>query len=153
MKKTIIGIIIAVLSGAFLAKLTFDAYENVDVKHVISYDTSVYTLKYGTYDSVDDMINSISDFERYIYIESDDEINVYIGVAKTEDSIKKIKDIYDSKNIDSTIETINIDNDEFIQNLNEYEKLLEVTDDENSLLIIENQILSCYEDLMVNDDE
>ena len=39
----------------------------------------------------------------------------------------------------------------FIQNLNEYEKLLSATDDEASLLIIERQILSCYESVVQND--
>ena len=37
------------------------------------------------------------------------------------------------------------------QNLNEYEKLLSATDDEASLLIIERQILSCYESVVQND--
>ena len=50
-----------------------------------------------------------------------------------------------------TITKVKIDNDEFIQNLNEYEKLLSATDDEASLLIIERQILSCYESVVQND--
>ena len=49
------------------------------------------------------------------------------------------------------IKKVKIDNDEFIQNLNEYEKLLSATDDEASLLIIERQILSCYESVVQND--
>ena len=43
------------------------------------------------------------------------------------------------------------DNEEFIQNLNEDEKLVSASLDEKSLLIIEKQILSCYEELMVNE--
>ena len=150
MKKTIIGIIIAILAGVLLAKLTFDKYEKVDTKNVISYDDEVYMLKVGSYDSVDEMQRSALDFERYIYIEKEDKVTVYIGIAKTLDNIEKIKKIYDDKNVKTTIENVTINNDEFIQNLNEYEKLLDVTEDANSLLIIENQILSCYEDIMVN---
>lgn len=150
MKKTIIGIIIAILAGVLLAKLTFDKYEKVDTQNVISYDDEVYMLKFGTYDSVDEMERSALDFERYIYIEKENKVTVYVGIAKTLDNIEKIKKIYDSKNVKTTVETVSINNDEFIQNLNEYEKLLDVTEDANSLLIIENQILSCYEDIMVN---
>lgn len=152
MKKTIIGIIIAILAGVLLAKLTFDKYEKVDTKNVISYDNEVYMLRVGTYDSVDEMQRSALDFERYIYIEKEDKVTVYIGIAKTRENIEKIKNVYDDKNVKTTVETVTINNDEFIQNLNEYEKLLDVTEDANSLLIIENQILSCYEDIMVKDE-
>ena len=150
MKKTIIGIIIAILAGVLLAKLTFDKYEKVDTKNVISYDDEVYMLKVGSYDSVDEMQRSALDFERYIYIEKEDKVTVYIGIAKTRENMEKIKNVYDDKNVKTTIENVTINNDEFIQNLNEYEKLLDVTEDANSLLIIENQILSCYEDIMVH---
>ena len=44
------------------------------------------------------------------------------------------------------------ENEEFIENLNEYEKLLKATDDYKSLLIIENQILSCYMNLVVDNE-
>ncbi len=150
MKKTIIGIIIAILAGVLLAKLTFDKYEKVDTKNVISYDDEVYMLKVGSYDSVDEMQRSALNFERYIYIEKEDKVTVYIGIAKTRENMEKIKTVYDDQNVKTTIENVTINNDEFIQNLNEYEKLLDVTEDANSLLIIENQILSCYEDIMVN---
>lgn len=150
MKKTIIGIIIAILAGVLLAKLTFDKYEKVDTKNVISYDDEVYMLKVGSYDSVGEMQRSALDFERYIYIEKEDKVTVYIGIAKTRENMEKIKNVYDDKKVKTTIENVTINNDEFIQNLNEYEKLLDVTEDANSLLIIENQILSCYEDIMVN---
>lgn len=152
MKKTIIGIIIAILAGVLLAKLTFDKYEKVDTKNVISYDDEVYMLRVGTYDSVDEMQRSALDYERYIYIEKEGKVTVYIGIAKTRENIEKIKNVYDDKNVKTTVETVTINNDEFIQNLNEYEKLLDVTEDANSLLIIENQILSCYEDIMVKDE-
>lgn len=152
MKKTIIGIIIAILAGVLLAKLTFDKYEKVDTKNVISYDDEVYMLKFGSYDSKDEMQRSALDFERYIYIEKEGKVTVYIGIAKTRENIEKIKNVYDDKNVKTTVETVTINNDEFIQNLNEYEKLLDVTEDANSLLIIENQILSCYEDIMVKDE-
>lgn len=150
MKKTIIWIVIAIVSGALLGKFTFDKYENIDTLNVISYDNYVYMLKYGTYETLDKMTNSIIDIDRYIYIEKENNVTAYIGIAKTKDSITKIKNIYDKKNINTNIVKIKIDNEEFIQNLNEYEKLLVATEDEKSLLIIENQILSCYESVVVN---
>lgn len=151
MKKTFIWVLIALLSGALLGKFTFDRYKNIDTMNVISYDKEIYMLKYGTYDSLDDMSNKITNVDRYIYIEKDNKVTAYVGIAKNLENANKIKDIYSAKNIKVTVVKETIDNEEFIQNLNEYEKLLEASDDEKSLLIIEKQILSCYEEVVVND--
>lgn len=150
MKKTFIWVLLALLSGALLGKYVFDRYEKVDIKNVISYDNELYFLKYKDYSSEDDMAEDMSDFDRYIFINQDGVVTSYLAIAKTKVNILKIKDIYSSKNINLEVKKISIDNDEFIQNINEYEKLLDAVDDEKSLLIIENQILSCYEDVVVN---
>lgn len=152
MKKTIIWIIFALVSGALLGKFTFDRYEKIDTRNVISYDNYVYMLKYGTYESEDEMGNKVTDVDRYVFIATDNKVTAYVGISKTKESLSKVKNIYDKKNVDLTIEKVKIDNDEFIQNLNEYEKLLVATDDEKSLLIIEKQILSCYESVVVNNE-
>lgn len=142
----------ALLSGALLGKFTFDKYEKIDTMNVISYDNYVYMLKYGTYSSQDEMTDKVINVDRYVFIEKDKKVTAYVGMSKTKESLTKIKKIYDNKNINVTIEKVKIDNDEFIQNINEYEKLLVATEDEKSLLIIENQILSCYESVVVNDE-
>ena len=146
MKKTIIWVLFALLSGALLGKITFDRYEKID-----SYNNYVYMLKYGSYKTVDDMTNKITNIDRYVYITDENKTTAYISISKTKENLNKIKKIYDAKKIKTTIAKVKIDNDEFIQNLNEYEKLLSATDDEASLLIIERQILSCYESVVQND--
>lgn len=150
MKKTIIWVLIALVSGAFLGKLTFDRYEKLDLQNVISYDNYVYLLQYGTYDSQDEMSDNVTNVDRYIYIEKENKVYAYVGITKKEETANKVKKIYDNKGIELSVVKERIDNDEFIQNLNEYEKLLDATEDEDSLLIIEKQILSCYESVVVN---
>lgn len=152
MKKTIFLVILALASGAFLGKFTFDKYENLNVENTIKVDNNVYALLIGAYDNKEDMKDSITNIDRYIYLSLNGEIKAYVAISSTKSNIQKIKKIYDDKNINLKIEKINISNDEFIQNLNEYEKLLSVAEDEKSLLIIENQILSCYEELVIKDE-
>lgn len=152
MKKTIIWVLIALVSGALLGKLTFDKYENIDLQNVISFNNEVYMLKYGTYSTVEEMQASVTKVERYVYIEKTGEVSAYVAISTTNKNINKIKDVYSSKGITLSVEKVTINNDAFIQNLNEYEKLLEVAEDENSLLMIQNQILSCYEDEVVKDE-
>ena len=149
MKKNILCIILAIISGSILGKMTFGRYEKIDVKNVIKLNNNVYMLKYGTYNSKEDMKENIVDIQRYIYIQKDNKYNVYVAVAKNKESINKLKKIYSK---DYEIEKINISNNEFIQNLDEYEKLIKTTNDIETLNVIENEILSCYEKMVVNDE-
>lgn len=152
MKKTILWILLAGISGIILGRLTFNKYENLTVENTIKLDDGVYMLKYGIYDSFDLMINDMSSIERFVYIKENEKYKVYIAISKSMDNINKIKKIYDNKNNNLEIEQVNIDNNEFILNLDEYEKLLDACEDEKSILIVVNQILSCYEKLVSNDE-
>ena len=152
MKKTILWILLAGISGIILGRLTFNKYENLTVENTIKLDDGVYMLKYGIYDSFDLMINDMSSIERFVYIKENEKYKAYIAISKSLDNINKIKKIYDNKNNNLEIEQVNIDNNEFILNLDEYEKLLDACEDEKSILIVVNQILSCYEKLVSNDE-
>ena len=152
MKKTMFWIILALASGSLLGKYTFDTYENIEVSNVISINDKVYMLKYGTYGNIEQMVDEITDIDRYIYIEEENKVTAYIGIATTKENINKIKSIYDKKGIITSVQKLTISNDEFIQNLNEYEKLLSATEDDTSLIIIQKQILSCYEELVANNE-
>lgn len=152
MKKTILWTFIALISGAFLGKFTFDKYDNLNVKQVANLDNSVYMLKYNTYLSEDEMSNDLKTLDRYIYIVKDNKYYVYLAITKTLDNANKMLNLYTLKNIKLQIEKVSLDNDEFISNLNEYEKLLSATEDEKSLLIIQRQILACYTSLVVKDE-
>lgn len=152
MKKTILWILLAGISGIILGRLTFNKYENLTVENTIKLDDGVYMLKYGIYDSFDLMINDMSSIERFVYIKENEKYKAYIAISKSMDNINKIKKIYDNKNYNLEIEQVNIDNNEFILNLDEYEKLLDACEDEKSILIVVNQILSCYEKLVSNDE-
>lgn len=149
MKKIVLCSILAIISGGILGKITFDRYGKLNVNPVIKLDKNVYMLKYDTYKTKEDMLNNTSNLERYIYIEKDNKFYVYVAVAKTMDSINKLKNIYSG---DLKVEKVNIKNDGFIQNLDEYEKLLKSTYDTDSLKVIENEILSCYEKWVVNNE-
>ena len=152
MKNTIIWIMLALISGVVLGKMTFNKYKKVDSVSVMKDDSEVYMLKYATYSNEDEMYDNTVGIDRYIYIQDGNKITVYITITKTKENAEKMKKVYLNKNINSSIVKVNIDNTEFIQNLTEYEKLLSATDDDKSLLIIENQILSCYEQVVVEDE-
>lgn len=150
MKKTFILIIIAISSGLLLGKYTFDRYYEFNAQEVFDYENNVYMIKYGTYNSYDEMINNTIDLNRYVFVNDNNLYTVYISITKTLGNAKKILTIYNKKYNDLEIEKVPISNDEFIQNLTEYEKLLDASFDEKNLAIVQNQILSSYEKLVNN---
>ena len=152
MKKTLYWIFIAILSGIILGYLTFDRYDDLNVRNVIKLDEGVYMIKYGTFYDEDEMFDNVKEVNRYIYINEGNKYDAYIAISKSYENISRILDIYKDKIKNLTIEKVNINNDEFIQNLDEYEKLLTAADTDDSLLIIENQILSCYEKLVLSNE-
>ena len=152
MKKYFLWIMFALVSGSLLGKVTFDKYKKLEVENTFKVDTNIYALKYKSYSSIEEMKDDMTFLDRYIYIQNENIITVYVALSKEEENIDKINDIYKKKDIKLIKESIIINNEEFIQNLSEYEKLLAATDDEKSLLIIENQILSCYEKLVVENE-
>lgn len=152
MKKTFLWIFVALVSGAFLGKITFDKYDSLEIQNVINFNNKIYMLKYGTYANLDEMHDDVTKVDRYVYIEENNRVTAYVAASTTKKNANKIKDIYNSKNINLTVEKVTINNEEFIQNLNEYEKLLDATIDEKSLLIIQNQILSCYDAVVANNE-
>ena len=84
-----------------------------------------------------------------VYIKKNNGYTVYTAISKTRENIDKINKLYDNKYI---IQKVNVPNDEFIQNLDEYEKLLTLANDKETIMVIENQILSCYEKMVVNNE-
>lgn len=152
MKKTIMWTLIALASGAILGKVTFDRYENLEVQKTANMDDKIYMLKYGTYSSEDEMAEKLKKIDRYIYIEKNGKYSAYLGATVSSLSADKIVNLYILKGIKLKKEKVLINNEEFIQNLNQYEKLLTATDDEKTLIIIEKQIMSLYEQTVVEDE-
>ena len=149
MKKIILSIFLAILLGAILGKITFDKYDQNNIRKVIKLDDNLYMLKYSSYKSYDDMVKGTYEFDRYVYIKKNNGYTVYTAISKTRENIDKINKLYDNKYI---VQKVNVSNDEFIQNLDEYEKLLTLANDKETIMVIENQILSCYEKMVVNNE-
>ncbi len=150
MKKNILLILVALISGGLLGKFTFERYEALETKNVSASNQYLYFLRYGVYDSYDKMSASVNDVERFIYIQTNDSFEAFVGVTKSKKSALKIVNAFKEKGIDTKIIKKEMYSDEFIMSLNEYEKLILATDDPNGLLMVEKQILAKYEELVVN---
>ena len=152
MKKLFFLTIIAMISGFFLGKYTFRLYEKKDsnIVEVSNESSYVYMMKIGSYSDKNNMISELSNVDKYIYSISDGIYNAYVGITFSKKSAKKFVNIYNNENL--SIEKVFLSNKKFISKLKKYDKLIEATEDTNSLLIIEKQILSNYEDMVIKNE-
>ena len=148
MKKYLFPIILSLCIGSLLAYLIINSYSDVDSISVSSNAKEVYYLRQGVYSSKENMENGMQDFPHYIYNVEDNMYNTYIAISKNKKNIEKLKGFYQKKGYDTYIEAKITDNEDFLIVLEQYDKVLSETDDENAIKTICNQVLAKYEEMV-----
>jgi len=154
MKKYIMPILSALLVGFLLAKFMINQYDKKEnLKTVFNSYETLYFIQQGVYSTKESMEKNMSDFAYYIYNIENDKYYTYIGITKTKENSDKLKGFYEKLGYITYIKEINVDNIGFVELLNQYDQLLETTEDENTIKAICSQVLSKYEELILNERE
>ena len=134
-----------------MGKFILNQYSDFNVFPVsFGYD-DVYFLEKGVYDNEDIMRENMSSFNYYIYDIEKDGYHTYLGITKKRENALKVKEYYAKKGYDIYIRENSIKNDKFISVLNQYDILLSESSDD-TIDGICNQILSSYEELVINEN-
>lgn len=146
-----ISFIIVIILFSVLIYLYINITKEKKVKEVFNEDNYVYLLQYGVYSSKENMRENGKDLVNYFYYTDKDGYHVLIGITGNENLVEKIKEsYYVTDNIYIRKEKIN--NNEFIDNLKQYDKLVSETNDKNIIVNAEKQILSRYEELIIRSE-
>lgn len=143
MKKTIISLSLAVITGIVLGIYIFNKIEfNKDDDYVpaMSLSDQVYAIQAGVFENVDNA-NKLAEKYGGLVVLDDNKYRVYIDI--TSSTLATIKDYYDKKGISYYVKTIDV-SDEFISKLKDYEELIKAASIDNYDEIIK-QILKEYE--------
>ena len=125
--------------------------KNEKTKEVFSQSEDIFLLQYGVYSSKENMEDNTSNLSNYFYYSENDLYHVLIGITQKEELIDKIKDsYYIPDNIYS--KKVNINNEEFLLSLKQYDTLIDQTSDKNIIINAEKQILSKYEELILRSE-
>ena len=151
MKKNIKYIIISIIFGIMLGKYIFNEYKE-DTKVVINQTSdTVYLMQYGVYKDENNMKKASKDLKNYFYYKDSDGYHVLIGITKNKKNKQKIVESYEIlTNI--YMKKVKIDNEEFLELLNQYDSLIEQTNDKEIINNAQKQILSKYEELILNSE-
>ena len=142
MKKIFSGVfiplVISIIFGFVCGKMVYKIYgDEVESKLSSSRLYLIHGGSYLTYDSMREENNG----NNYVYYKDDNGYKTVLGITRNEDNIKKIKQLYsDNMNVMEYY----IPNDLLNEKQNEYDKILNNTDDLREVREIVDNILNLY---------
>jgi uncharacterized protein YneF (UPF0154 family) len=148
--KNIFPVVLCILVGFFMGTFMLKQYRT-DTDVVSLTGENLYFLQTGVYSSIDSMKESMKNTPYYIYTKENNMYYSYIGITKNKKNLKTLQDFYKSIGYDIYIREIFISDVSFLTVLEQYDNLLLETTDTKVIRSIENQVLSKYEELIIND--
>ena len=146
MKKYIFPISVSLCLGILMAYFIIHQYESYDGITVSKMATNLYFIQKGAYSDKNNMIDGMKEFTNYIYNVEDNMYYTYVGITSSKDNANKIHNYFNKIGYETIIKEKIVDNREFVSILLEYDKVLEKTNDNESIKAICNQVLSKYEE-------
>lgn len=137
---------VAVLLGSISGKLLYTKYENT--QEVFNESNIVYFLQEGVYETKDSLMRNTKDISPKVVINKKNKYYVYVGISKSLEGINKVKNLYKKKGYSVVLKEKEINDDNYLINLEQYDILLENASSSNDILTIEEVVLSNYEELI-----
>lgn len=150
MKKTLIISGISILLGS-LAGIIFNNNYKEKIFNKINKKNNYYILQEGAYSSKEVMLENTKNISIKTLEKDNNKYYVYLGITKDIENAKKIKAIYENKGYQIYIKEVNISNEEFYNNVIQFDLLIKNTDNEQEVLTIEEVVLANYDELIKTD--
>ena len=144
MKKKIFYFIIILITGIivgrniYLSKST-QTFSNKDI---------YYFIQEGVYSSKSIMEENVKNMDLKVVDELDNKYYVYLGITKDESIAKRLKEIYESQGYQIYIKEVSLSNEEFNNNVTQFDLLINATTSEKEILTIEKVVLANYEEII-----
>ena len=138
MKKYFFPIIASFTIGTLIAFFLISNYENAESITISKNAKNIYYIQKGVYSSKDSMKKNMSAFSYYIYNVENNKYYTYIGITANKENADKIKNYWNKKGYDIYVKEKTIDNKSFVTILNQYDEILSKTNDEGTIITINN---------------
>ena len=146
MKKVIIKSFVYILIGFLLGEYLFGDIKTY-IKKIKNSET-YYFLQEGVYADEERLQDGIKNLgQRMIDIEND-QYCVYVGITKDKEIADMIKDIYEKRGYKIHMREKSVASEEFSENVNQFDLLIQSTEDEDQILTIEKVVLANYEEII-----
>lgn len=150
MKKTFILGIAFILLGTVVGTILRGEYQE-EILDAFGTGKSYYFLQEGVYSTEENLEENIKNLDTKLIIEEDGKYYVYLGITQEKANAEKIKQIYENDGYQIYIKERNISNEEFYNNVNQFDLLIQSTDNPEEILTIEEVVLANYEEIVKKD--
>ena len=111
-------------------------------------NNNYYFIQEGVYSSSSNMKENIKDLPNKLIVLEDDKYYVYVGITKDKKIAERLKKIYKDQGIQTYIKDVSIDNEEFSNNVTQFDLLVNESSSVDDILTIEEVILANYEEII-----
>ena len=146
MKKKIFYFLILLISGIILGRKIYLATEIIEV--TFNEESTYYFLLEGVDSSKKIMEENIKNMNIKVVDNLDDKYYVYLGITKDENIAKRLKAIYEEEGYQIYIKEKTLSNDEFLNNVTQFDLLINNTTSTKEILTIEEVVLANYEEII-----
>lgn len=141
MLLAVIFVVLGAICGNYLYQKAPDSIS------VFQEDNAYYFLQEGVYSSKEIMQENAGDLTNKLTILEDNKYYVYVGITKTRENAEKIQKIYKDMGYQTYIKKMKLDNEEFSNNVVQFDLLVKESDSADDILTIEEVVLANYEEL------
>lgn len=148
MKKTLKISIFSIALGAIAGIVLNNTYKEKLSTSFLNEGKTYYFIQEGVYSSTSSMQENTKDLLVKTVDSKNDKQYVYLGITRDEKNAKKLKEIYENKGYQIYIKEQNLSNEEFYNNVTQFDILINSTNKESEILTIEEVVLANYEELI-----
>lgn len=145
MKKFFITSILLIITGMLIGKIMF---LEKDILKIFKNKDKYYFLQEGTYN--DDFKSNSLNLKSIITEKNNDKLYVYVGITKDIEIAEQLVEIYKKRNINLSIKEKNIPNEEFKNNIEQFDLLIKSSKEEDEIIKIQEVVLANYEEIIKN---
>ena len=150
MKKYIFTFLIAIVIGFFLSYFFITQYDDYKGIKVSGIGEDLYFIQYGVFSSIENMEKETIALENYVYNIDEGMYYVYVGITKNSENANKIINYYKTLGYETIIKNYEINNNEFLKELVNYDSILSGTEDKMVIASLINQVLMKYEEVVIS---
>lgn len=143
MKKTLMVIALALITGILFSRFIFKEYEASQVSKEVN---TIYFIQQGVYSNYSNMLKNTEKLEGYTYEKQDGKYYVYVCFTTNKDNIEIIEKYFKSLNYSIYVKERGTTNINFLSILKEYDYLMNAISKEETVKNICKNLVKKYEE-------
>ena len=140
--------IVAILLGSVLGNFLFEQYK-LESSEVVKEVNSLYFIMEGAYSNLEQAEKSSEDIDVKLITKEDANYIVYLAITKDSNNLEKMEKLYKDLNINTTIKTMSVSNEQFLATLEQMDLLINNTKDNEEILSINEVVLANYQEFVL----